>query len=595
MDPRGEHLWDAMLRLNLCAQNTGPSPDGHRRHDPLQSRPLLRCQQCSFVTPYLCHLKRHQRIHTGERPHQCSRCSKAFVQKAHLVDHVRIHTGERPYQCHLCPSAFSHRNTLVNHVRHHTGEKLFRCGFCPETFIRATEQKKHEKAHSHHNSVVHQQKQKHSPHGKTVSPLICMQIHMPRHQQRRFLIFRVCCFFFCLAVNAFIDGSTLIFSSFSPIAGPLRFPSGHGVPQGPPLGRKLFRCQECSYTTQFSGNLKKHIRTHTGERPFQCSHCGKAYMDKSNLVTHVRIHTGERPFQCRFCPEAFTYRLQQKAHEQKAHNHHHEFLRTTSALEWQPAAGTETMLEHNEEALAAMGGASTAQQHRPSRMSQFSDYTPSNESPLSEPAATAKQRRVLPGRNGSFILRFIDTVNGETTNTMEIGLIEFSTRARKLFALQAVCVPTVRVIWLREMMHWSAQFASVGSSSPSPGGHRVQRGPQLSSRLLHCQQCRYRTLNLGDLNRHWRKHMGERPFPCSQCGKAFVKNSDLARHVRIHTGERPYQCHLCPKAFALRATLLDHVRTHTGERPFQCRFCPETFTFRLQQKSHEEKEHSHRP
>ncbi|XP_077559397.1 uncharacterized protein LOC144174524 isoform X2 [Haemaphysalis longicornis] len=58
-----------------------------------------------------------------------------------------------------------------------------------------------------------------------------------------------------------------------------------------------------------------------------------------------------------------------------------EFFRTTSALERQPAAGTKTMAEHTEEARAAVGGASTAQQHRPSRMSQFSDYIPSNESP----------------------------------------------------------------------------------------------------------------------------------------------------------------------------------------------------------------------
>lgn len=50
-------------------------------------------------------------------------------------------------------------------------------------------------------------------------------------------------------------------------------------------------CQFCPYKTRFTGNLAKHIRTHTGERPFECQFCGKRFASKSNYNTHVVIHS----------------------------------------------------------------------------------------------------------------------------------------------------------------------------------------------------------------------------------------------------------------------------------------------------------------
>ncbi|XP_077551746.1 uncharacterized protein LOC144165860 [Haemaphysalis longicornis] len=81
--------------------------------------------------------------------------------------------------------------------------------------------------------------------------------------------------------------------------------SGRTLQHGLPPSHRLFCCQQCSYVTPSSSSLKRHLRTHTGERPFQCSQCDKAFVTSGCLVNHVRTHTGERPFQCSQCDKAF--------------------------------------------------------------------------------------------------------------------------------------------------------------------------------------------------------------------------------------------------------------------------------------------------
>ncbi|XP_063609186.1 zinc finger protein 782-like, partial [Penaeus indicus] len=67
-------------------------------------------------------------------------------------------------------------------------------------------------------------------------------------------------------------------------------------------GGKIHQCPSCPYSTNITTNLKKHIRTHTGERPFPCPYCPFRAIQEENLKVHIRTHTGEKPYACPHCP-----------------------------------------------------------------------------------------------------------------------------------------------------------------------------------------------------------------------------------------------------------------------------------------------------
>ncbi|XP_029284285.1 gastrula zinc finger protein xFG20-1-like [Cottoperca gobio] len=70
-------------------------------------------------------------------------------------------------------------------------------------------------------------------------------------------------------------------------------------------GEKPFSCSVCKKSYTQSGNLQKHMRIHTGERPFSCSVCEKTFLRKEYLKTHMITHTGEKPYSCSVCDKSF--------------------------------------------------------------------------------------------------------------------------------------------------------------------------------------------------------------------------------------------------------------------------------------------------
>ncbi|XP_058867647.1 zinc finger protein 135-like isoform X1 [Acipenser ruthenus] len=92
-------------------------------------------------------LKRHQRIHTGEKPSHIQTSDKSFTQLGNLHSHQRIITGEKPYHCAECGKRFSHLGNLKKHKDIHTREKPHHCAVCGKRFSLFGNLKRHHKIH----------------------------------------------------------------------------------------------------------------------------------------------------------------------------------------------------------------------------------------------------------------------------------------------------------------------------------------------------------------------------------------------------------------------------------------------------------------
>lgn len=134
------------LEMHIKAHQEVKYPDKKNKKGVNSSG--FECGYCGKVFARPHEKVKHERIHTGEKPHVCEVCGKSFRVSYCLTLHMRTHTGARPYVCPHCNKRFKAHSVYNHHLQTHSDNRPYQCPFCPKAFKTSVQLSGHKNSHT---------------------------------------------------------------------------------------------------------------------------------------------------------------------------------------------------------------------------------------------------------------------------------------------------------------------------------------------------------------------------------------------------------------------------------------------------------------